>query len=331
MRIRVIGCGWYGAHIATALLRDGHDVEVHEVADRVFAGASGNIPARLHLGAPHYPRSMATQLACKEHQEEFLVNYGQFTRAVPINIYAVAAEESLVDFGTYRRVLQGQVEFITVYDPSEFGLRNVEGAVMLGERHIVVDAARKHFEKALDGVVRFGSPIGEVDSADFDVTIDCSFCANDGAGVDRYEPCLVALLQGPVDRSITIVDGPFPSLYVWNEDAGLCSLSSAQFTPFSKTCRTWHEARALLDGLSAAEVAQQANDMFASLAKFYPAARDQYRIVEHRLSIRAMPKSGSDARLVEVVKVGDRALRVRAGKIDAVFQAERIIKSILGA
>ncbi|CDX26699.1 putative Predicted protein [Mesorhizobium plurifarium] len=329
MRIRVLGAGFYGCSIALGLIADGHDVEVHESGGRIFNGASGNIPARLHLGAPHYPRSAATQRACQEHNAEFMERYGRFTRPVPINIYAVAADHSLIDFGTYRRILRDQIEFITLHDPAEFGLAFVEGGVMVGERHIVVDDARMHFAAQLAGAVKLNTPIGEVDSKDFDFTIDATFCANDGAGVDRYEPCLVVLLRGPTDKSVTIVDGPFPSLYVWNEDLGLSSLSSAKWTPFSKTCKTWREAKALLDGLSAADVERQAQFMISDMAGFYPAVRDLYQVEDYRLSIRAMPLSGADSRLVEVVKVGERALRVRAGKIDAVVQAERVIKDMI--
>lgn len=323
MRVRVLGAGFYGCHIAMALLADMHEVEVHELRDRIFAGASGNIPARLHLGAPHYPRSAATQSACVSHNAEFMARYGHLTRAVPINLYAVAAVDSVIDFGAYRRILSGQVEFLTVHDPAEFGLRNVEGAVQVGERHIVCDMARAHFERALEGhIVLEQSAQWPVDSAGWDLTIDCTFCANDAAGIDRYEPCLVLLLMGRTDMAVTIVDGGFPSLYPWDEGRRLLSLSSAKFTPFSKTCRTYGEAAELIAGLSRAQVEEQGRAMVESMAHFLPMVRG-YDVVEHRLSIRAMPRSGSDARLVEVVRVGERGLRVRAGKLDAVFDAER--------
>jgi hypothetical protein len=80
----------------------------------------------------------------------------------------------------------------------------------------------------------------------WDWTIDCTFCAHESAGVDRYEPCLVVLLEGPTDRAVTIMDGPFPSLYPWDEAQGLCSLSSALHTPSQQEIRTWWEAQAAL-------------------------------------------------------------------------------------
>ena len=329
MKIRVLGAGFYGCHIAASLIADGHDVEVHEIADRIFAGASGNIPARLHTGA-HYPRSRMTRAACLDHHKEFMDRYGFLTRAVPVNLYAIAANRSMIDFAQYVDTLSNEIEFVTVHDPAEYGLQNVEGAILVGERHILTDAAREYFERSLGDAVKLNTPPERVDDDDWDYTIDATFCANDAAGVDRYEPCLVLLLEGRTDKAVTVMDGPFPSLYPWNEEAGLCSLSSALWTPFSKTCKTWPAARALIESLSAEDIANQADGMVASMAEFYPAVRE-YKVVDHRLSVRAMPLSGADTRLVDVVRMGDRALRIRAGKIDAIIHAERVVKEMMCA
>lgn len=331
MKIRVLGAGFYGCHIALALVRDGHQVAVHEIAPHIFAGASGAIPARLHIGC-HYPRSRMTRAACLDHHKEFMAEYGFLTRAVPVNIYAIAKGHSLVDFDQYVRTLQNEIQFITLHDPTEYGLQNVEGAIQVNERHIVTDQAREHFERAFHGVasidVYYNTKPGAVDSDEWDWTIDCTFCANDSAGVDRYEPCLVPLLSGPTGKAVTIMDGPLPSLYPWKEGEGLCSLSSALWTPFSKECKTWAEASDLLNRLTKDEIRQQAEGMIASMAVYYPAI-SEYLIADYRLSIRAMPLSGADTRLVDVVQVGKRALRVRAGKIDAIIHAERMIKEMM--
>lgn len=328
MRIRVLGAGFYGAHLTRALLRDGHEVECHEVAPHIFAGASGGIPARLHIGC-HYPRSRMTRAACQEHVDAFMAEYGFLTRGVPLNLYAIAEHHSLVDFDQYRRTLEGEIEFVTVHDPAEYGLRGVEGAILVGERHILTDQARAFFEAEIGDAVKLNTPPTQGDDPRWDLTIDCTFCANDSAGVDRYEPCLVLLMEGQTDKAVTIMDGPFGSLYPWDEERALSSLSSARFTPFSKDCRTWAEARTLLDGLSRKEVTEQGLRMVNSMAEFYPAIRG-YEVVDHRLTIRAMPLSGADTRLVDVARVGERALRVRAGKIDAILHAEQRVKEMIG-
>lgn len=325
MRVRILGSGLYGCHLATALLDDRHTVEVHEIADSVFAGATGNIPARLHCGC-HYPRSKLTRVACHVHYNEFMARYGDFTYGVSCNIYAVAEHDSLVDFGTYRQILRDEIEFVTVDRPMELGLRNVEGAILTAERHVLADKLRDHFAWVLADHIEFGREPGRVDDPAWDLTIDCTSCANDGLNVDRYEACLTLLLEGPTDRAVTIMDGPFPSLYPWDEEQGLSSLTSAKWTPIRRFS-TWGEARLFLDTL--AEIGGHATAMFDQMAFYWPRIRDEYRIVDHRLAIRAMPRSAADARLVDVVRVGDRALRVRAGKLDAIFHAERVIRDML--
>lgn len=253
--------------------------------------------------------------------------YGFLTRCVPINIYAIAGQDSLVDFGTYRQILMGEIEFITIDDPIEFGLQNVEGAILTGERHIVIREAREYFREALGDKVKLNQPPGTLDHPDFDLTIDCTFCALDGQNIDRYEPCVTGLLEGPTAMAITIMDGPFPSVYPWDEKAGLNSLTSAKFTPLAR-CSTRLEAEAILASTPKADITARCRSMYEQIGYFWPEV-EEYELVDCKLSIRAMPRSGADARLVDVVRVGEKALRVRAGKIDAILHAERVIKEML--
>lgn len=322
-RIRVLGGGWYGCHIAKTLSDEGHDVELHERAPRLFSGASGGNPARLHLGF-HYPRSRLTRAASQEHYWAFMEQYGHLTRAVPVNLYCIAANDSLLDFGTYRQVLQGELEFVTVHDPADFGLVNIEGALLTGERHIVIEKAREHYERELAPLVHYQREPEDRD--DFDLTIDCTFCARDSAGIDRYEPCLTVLLDGPTHQAITIMDGPFPSIYPWNEDKGLSSLTSASLTPFSKSLKTHEEARAVLNSQTVESVRERCQLMLDQIEHFYPAVRDQYKVADYKLTIRAQPRSGSDARLVDIVQTDARTLRIRAGKIDAILHAREMLR-----
>lgn len=324
MRVRITGAGWYGCSIAYGLRQRGHDVQLVE-HKHIFAGASGANPARLHQGQ-HYPRSRLTRAYCQEHHAAFMGRYGFLTRCVPVNLYAVAKDESLVDFGTYCQILRGEIEYITVHDPGEFGLANVEGAILTGERHIVIREAREFFEREL-GSITSSAPDGDVDWE-----IDCTFCARDQENIERYEPCLTVLLEtaGPSSKAVTIMDGPFPSLYPWDEAKGLSSLTSAKLTPFAK-CPTYQDAQYVLDTLDELEITTRAHAMLNQLAFYWPSVRDLYSIVDYRLGIRAMPKSAADARLVDIIQTGERKLRVRAGKIDAVIHAENMIVEKIGA
>lgn len=325
MKVRILGGGFYGSHIALSLINDGHYVELHEIADKLFSGASGAIPARLHCGS-HYPRSKLTRDACKGHYKEFMEIYGNLTRHVPINLYCIAAYESLIDFGTYKQILDNDIEYITVVDTDEFGLRNVEGAILTGERHILVDEARDFFSDELgDNIIFNISP--ELNDDSFDFTIDCTFCARDEKNIDRFELCLTVLLSGPVDKAVTIMDGAFPSLYPWDEENGICSLTSAKWTPI-ETFSTWSAAKQTQNIVSQRIIDKHCENMIEQMRFYYPGI-EGYEVIDNRLAIRAMPRSSCDARLVDIIRPDDKTIRVRAGKIDAIFYAYRTINSII--
>mgnify|MGYP001573815568 FL=1 len=79
MKIRVVGGGWYGCHIALSLIADGHQVTLFERGYKLFHGASGANQSRLHLGF-HYSRDAQTRLESRHSFGEFMASdYGDLT------------------------------------------------------------------------------------------------------------------------------------------------------------------------------------------------------------------------------------------------------------
>jgi hypothetical protein len=327
MKIRIVGAGFYGCHLAKDLLDAGHDVEVHESRSGIFQGASGSIPARIHQGF-HYPRSKKTRDACLRHADEFEKHYAPFIRSVGTNIYAIAQDRSLVDFEQYVDTLSHEVPFEIIRDLEHYGLQNVEGALLTEEKHIVTDDVRAYYEKELGPVLKFGIKPDQIDDPKYDLTVDATFCAYDNEYIDRFEPCVVGLLEGDCDTAVTIMDGPFGSLYPWNPDKRQLSLSSAKYTPFSKSCRTYQEAQAILHQQTNWDRTKRIGDMAEDVAKYYPKIKN-FEIKKAMVSVRAMPLSGADTRLIDILKIGKTGLRVRAGKIDAVVEAAAKIRSMI--
>lgn len=324
MKVNILGAGWYGCHIASALIMEGHDVQVYDPVG-IFAGASGANPARLHVGW-HYPRSKLTRQASQTHAASFMAHYRRFTRGIRTNIYAVAAEDSLMDFGAYLDGPGSELLHAIIPDPARMGLQNVEGAVLTDERHIVISDVRTFFWEWFStcDVIKIG--LDSHNPRECQLTVDCTFGAKSEANIDRYEPCVMGLVSGPTDTAVTIMDGPFPSLYPWNEDFGLCSLTSAKYTPLAK-CDTREEACKLITELSDSVLRKRCLVMERQLEAYYPAYREKdYKLVGYKTGVRAMPKSAAAARLVDVVPVGTDLIRIRAGKIDAIILAEEKVK-----
>jgi hypothetical protein len=329
VRIRILGGGWYGCHLALTLM-DYHEVELHEMRGDIFQGASGANPARLHMGY-HYPRSKVTREHSQRNLQIFKDVYRDFVGAVHVNIYGVAEENSLVDYGNYIKALEGEVPFLEI-DPIEYGMYHCEGAILTPEYHIRVDAVRKAMKDWLGDIIKLNVTPESSKKSDFDVTIDCTFAALRNLSVDRYEACVTFVYKDKVERdtawAVTIMDGPFPSFYPHFEE-NTVSLTSAKWTPLKK-CKTYFAAQKFLNSVSADDLASVRKSLEADMQYHFEYFRDWFDYSHELLAVRAMPKSAADSRIVAISHNEKKNwITVRAGKIDAVFDAEDAVKEIL--
>lgn len=322
-KVRVIGGGWYGCHVASHLLDLGWDVTVFEKQARLFAGASAANQSRLHLGF-HYPRCAATRRAAIEGFGRFMAAYGHLTSAVPINIYGVARDLSLIDFETFQRIIEAP--FLTV-DPVDYGLANMQGAMLTGERLIDCGMAAKHFEDALKGHVRLGEAARAGDGDGWAWTVNCTYGWQDTPGVEYLEPCVMFLFDGPADRAVTVMDGPHGvSLYPWWE--GGISLTSVADTCLAR-CAGAAAVETVIDGLTDRRIDEIAAAMVGAIARYVPDFATSYRRTGHRISTRAKPASLADTRRVVVSRAGT-VVSVLPGKISAVFEAAEKVENLMG-
>lgn len=339
MRIAVIGAGWYGCHIAIDLLARGHAVEIFEAGDDVFAGASGRTQNRLHLGF-HYPRSAQTRIQTREGYSRFKDTYPTLRAAIPDNIYAIAARDSLLDAETYRAIAAASGLELAAVSPEPFGLVDVSAAYRVAEELLLTDAARALFRERLQGVLRLGrhvraTPAGErveIEGEQFDWVVDCSWGATIGSEVWDdvfFEPCITLLYECPdsATRAITLVDGPFFSVYPHR--AGLSSVTSVVHTPLAR-CADHAHAKVVIAGQRDRDVTARRVAMEAQVRAYWPQFADRYGYVGPFFSIKTKQRSGSDARTASVRRVG-RCIHVLSGKIDAIFEAAREVGRLLCA
>ena len=206
MRVAIAGAGWFGCHIASELILGGHEVTVFEASDDVFTGTSGMNQNRLHLGF-HYPRSYQTREQSKKGFRLFVEQYPELSVPVPSNVYAIAEERSLVDFETYRQVMDATEIEYSVRAPSDFGLVGVSGAITCQERLVATGRARKHFREFLQPFRRLREPVTSVKAVrlgilvngeHFDAIVSCTWGNLEShEKVDmRYESCLMLLYRG---------------------------------------------------------------------------------------------------------------------------------------
>jgi len=336
MRILVIGGGWYGCHLALALVHAGFEVTLAEAEARLFARASGHNQNRLHLGL-HYPRSHRTRTQALYGYHHFLSAYPGLSSEVPHNIYAVAAEGSLVDLGTFLQVCEASGIDTVPVDPESVGLRNVEGAVACSERLILTDLAREYFRRTLYRHAQTGYAVHHiaklknrlaVDGQTYDWVINTtSFAFRAPRNPSHWFEPTVLFIYRTVEPFVgrTIMDGDFVSIFPYQDRA--VSLSSVPLSPQGQFA-TYAEARNRLDSLTASDLTALRRRMEAQARVFCPAFDDLYSPVGVQLSIKTKMLDAAAARLCMVLQEG-REIHVFPGKIDAIFTAEDAVFDIL--
>lgn len=329
MRIGIIGAGWYGCHLGSVLLDRGLDVTIFEKNSRLLDGASGTNQYRLHLGF-HYPRSAPTRMQSVEGFDRFMKRYPDLSTPILKNFYAVSQGRSVVDFPTYCDIMRASGLRFELADQGLYGFKNLEGMIRTAERRLNLNTARAHFDATLGKVVVREHAVRSieerpyrvfVDGEAFDYVLDCTWAHFAGFhGLTfYYEPTIMLFYKTLSETpALTIMDGPFPSLYP--ADDGLWTLSSVKYTPLARV-NSSEEATDVLDRLDSAAILVLRDRMEEEILRYFPRFHECFGYVEARTAVKTKPISASDNRACLVQQTG-RIFRVFSGKIDTIFHAE---------
>lgn len=337
MKIAVVGAGWFGCHIATSLISDGHNVTVFERNSCIFLGASGNNQNRLHLGY-HYPRSWQTRQEIIDNHVRFVSKYP--TREIKNNFFAISNESS-IDFDSYQAIMESHGISCDFFTASRFGISNVEYDIVLRteERLIDTEAAKAVFLKALKNnfvfdakvLVRRGSKNVIVEGEDweevFDAVIDCTSGEEEADANKKvfFEPAVMTEFYGPIEHfALTVMDGPFPCLYptcqhgVWRV-SHVAHTARGSFDNFA-------DAENVLKDLDQVKIT---DDMTEAMSCYYP---DFSKFFQPRYSlvkaVRTKLKNNNASRECHIKEDG-KVCRVYSGKICSIFIAESRVKKWL--
>ncbi len=337
--IALIGAGWYGCHLAVTFRSLGFKVTLFEKNSQIFQGASGNNQFRLHMGF-HYARHHGTRLQSRDGFYRFIERYPHLTRSVERNIYAIPKKQSLLDYNTYKMIMQSSgMTFSELLDIPD-DLQEVEGAFLTPERTLLISAARAYFQNQLTDTLRLDTTVTSiedlpdgirVEGEKFDFLVDTTW----GHFIRPSVPCIwepTILLyyesKTPVSSAYTFVDGPLYSVYP-TEDPMVVTLSSVPHTPLG-AYESSAQSKAALNRVNSALVASRRASMEQQCTRNLPWFTDAFRFLGVQLSIKTKPIGASDDRSCHVERHG-RQLIVFSGKIDAIFHAEERILSAITA
>ncbi len=324
MRVLIVGAGWYGCHIASVLLARGCDITIVDKSNALFSGSSAKNQNRLHLGY-HYPRSPDTIRECSIGYNRFKQQYGAVcTSPVPRNTYLIASEGSHIDSAAFGKLFDTKA----VSSPLPFRVTGVDtdNTYTVNEEHIDHIKAAAHFQNVLGPYLRtiddstaFTS-LEKIEAAisqtPFDYILNCTYNHLDPIEYEHYELFLTLLYKIPTLPSFacTIMDGPFYSLYPYDMECKLYTLTSVQHGVL-------YAGRDCSQTVSEDVVATVRTHIESDIARYIPDFLQFARYTGYYTSWKTKPVTSTDDRSLRYKKEG-RVLHMYGGKITGIFQAE---------
>ena len=297
--IAIIGAGWYGCIAADFFLSHNIDFVIFDQSG-IFTGSSYNNQNRLHIGF-HYARSKLTRDMCVDSYHYIKSNFPDLIKEVDNNYYAIS-NQSLIDLGTYQHIFD-PIGYEVIDDPMT-NITNVQGVISVNECFIEHKKARKYWEDRLSAYLQIKKV--ELDNLDnYDLIIDRTNNAFELIPNTKieYSLSLVYRNRDKLNLAVTIVDGDFCSLYPYDLDNKLYTLTSVLHTPIDDNFIDLDTKRKLME--------EEANMYFK---EFF----SDFEYVDHFISKKVKPKYKDDRKTLLISKTNEKIYSVACCKISRI-------------
>jgi hypothetical protein len=333
MNIAIIGAGIYGCHIALDLKKKGFDVDLYDMSEDIFSGASMYNSYRIHKGY-HYPRSGKTRDMCKVDESEFIKCYPHLISDSKYNpkIFCVANDDmTLIDYSTMKIIMNGAglpFEELPLDELKNKGFSNVEGGFKVYESIFLADKAKSWFRKELvDGGVnlKLNTAIDNVNLSHskqvgisdclYDFVINCTYNQaleyHHSKHKHFFELCFsLVVVSKKTDikyESFGIFDGEYPSLeplgfktlpkkYERFSEHQLFQLFHVKHTSIGQYSDIHLARKALKSRLPLATLKKHTKSMVENTEKYYPNFCHNFDIIDYNLSLKTKVNDLNDSR-----------------------------------
>ncbi|OUS31467.1 hypothetical protein A9Q99_02540 [Gammaproteobacteria bacterium 45_16_T64] len=350
MKIAIIGGGFYGCCMANSLKRlhgANIQIDIFDRSESLLSRAATNNQSRLHLGF-HYPRSTETIAQTIAGVSSFVEEFGACIDYPKNNLYAVH-RDGYVDFNEYMVAMDDhdlKYDVLPIENAPYFrNPSHIEGIIRVEEGVIrLADMASLILSK-LDAKVYCSAIVTSVDPdrgvvttggkayEGYDAIVNATYTDNNiGMPQEKrfelkFELAAMALVESPYgdDTALTIMDGPFVSLYP--AGYGLSTLSSVTHTPFT-SCSTVAELETRLLKVRESGVD---NQVIENILAHGNNVLDLDLRFDDVKSVWVAPKAKFlhdlyDQRLADI-RVHNKLISVMCGKLDAVHQTvDKVLK-----
>lgn len=354
--VLIVGAGLYGCHAAMTLKKMGINFKVADIANDFFQGSSSKNQNRLHQGF-HYARSYTTRHECMNGYMQFIDTYPFAAKVVDNNLYFVD-KKSIMDFKTYKHIYEHeQVPFNIVSNPKlpfiyEQNAFDGNGdAFLTSERFVDFNELKCFFTDNLgEYLIQDYKPAllcvtphdihcaASYDSEKFTHLLDCTYFQLNIPDIHNqdmfYELCIAFLYKYVTDENVksesfafTVMDGPFFSIYPYDMENQLYTLTDVERTPLIKT-KELNEVYALKDTLTESDIKIIQNTFETNVKKYIPEFNNHFQYHGYYLALKTKPNLQSDDRSLMYVQVGHNVHRFSGGKLTGIFPMEAKLKQL---
>jgi hypothetical protein len=332
-KILIIGAGWYGCHLGLFLKKKNYSVIIYEKNTDIFQGSSGKNQFRLHQGY-HYPRSSITIQEAKKNYQKFKKKYAKFIKFPNNNIYCIARNASLIDFGTFLNTLKAN-KLLFFQNKFNF-LKNVEGAVLVKEGVFQNNKIIKYFKKKLKKEIVFKKEVQNIKklSLNFDYVIDCTNNTqkNNFKDIVKYILTISFIYKKKFQEkenvyALTVMDGQLPSLYPYADKKNYFTLTHSKYTHI-KRFSSYNKLQKYKSTISKQLINNHKKLSEQSICDFYTNFKSKFIYKGYFLSYKVIPSGKSDYRPT-FYKKEKNILSIFSPKIANIFSAETLVSNFI--
>jgi hypothetical protein len=340
MRVGIVGGGLFGCHIASRLKEDGLDVTIYD-SGKILSKTTLNNQHRLHLGF-HYPRSIDTIEECKSNFDIFLKEYGDCVEFKDNNYYLIH-KDSVVSPETIIRnyeVMNLEYDVLDIQDLKD-KVRDISKysyAINTKEGEIDLKKFSNRIKSKIEDIPvvqkRISSSQEDIDFLfhNHDILINLTY-ENPNLLGDffelKHEYCILVNLKRNsfFSDSITIMDGPFISLYGATKDE--MTLSSVPFTSFLKD-NDYENLKARVKDLSEEDLEVAKQNLINHCAEFLSFKESDVEFNRLYLSFKTKLLNDINDTRPSLVKIKGNIVSCLNGKISTVDSTYLKIKGLIG-
>ena len=340
--IVIIGTGWYGLHIFLFLKQRYKNIKIVilEKNNDIFNNSSNYNQNRLHLGY-HYPRSYDTRELCKYNYSKFIDKYRDLIDFIDNNFYCIS-NESIIDYKSYLQIFANDVMYDHTIIENSF-ISNIEGKFINTKEKIINSKKVKHyFNKKLskqnikfnynvDSITRKKDKIIINNDIECDYLIDCTYNKLGLQTNYMYELTISLLYKRKnFDKqfdSLTVMDGPFFSLFPRDITKKMYTLTHVKHTPLVKSDNI---DNILNFSLTQDKIMEVKKLMEEDVKKYYISFLKDFEYNDYFTSYKCKSISGNDTRNCNIIE-DNNIISVNCGKITGIFQFEQYVKDFFDA